>query len=740
MGDVRRGWLQQLRDRGVLRVAASYAVIGWLLLQIADVTFEPLGLPRWAMTSLIVAVAIGFPVAVVLAWFYELGDDGITRDAAPDAAPRPHVHGMRRYADLAIIGVLLLVVAVLVVRQSGIGRPPPPDKPALAVMPFANLSADPQQQYFSDGLAEEVLDRLGQVPGLMVVARSSSFSLRDSKLDARQIAERLGVGAVLEGAVRRDGRRLRLTAKLVDGQTGFQLWSGSFDREVNDLFTVQAELAQAVIDAIVPVARGDHGPDVLAAPPPTTSLTAYDLYLLGRSNYNTRWVANLKRAVGQFEQALEKDPKFARAQAFLALTRVLLIEMDDEPPITPREQRIELAESAVYQALALDPKSAEAQVAYGNLLRVLGREGAQEAYERAIALNPNSADAWHGYSHFWSERDDFARSAAATARAHEVDPLAISPWMNYLKNIQTTANKEAYRAELDRAYAAFAGNPDALRRFAIASGPSGFPLEAWKFVTAAQRDDEASILPSVMTNVGPIGIWVAVDPGYVIERGTPRLAEVDDPVMRAYLLSKLITAHGKLRHEAQVEELFAEYAKITGEDDPDLQAMRAFWYSVFERYDRAAEALARSDPLSRTQYLGPITLGLSEDQQALPAVLRTLRATGRAAEADRLAADALARYRAQRPRNPREVPYEYWGRDAALAANEGLKDEAVELLEQALLAADIPVGFEPDLPWFRSLEGHPKYDAQLRELNARIARAREGMLALDATLPPSKRI
>jgi tetratricopeptide (TPR) repeat protein len=540
--------------------------------------------------------------------------------------------------------------------------------------------------------------------------------------------------------VRREGRRLRLSAKLVDGKSGFQLWSGSFDREVHDVFAVQAELAQAVIDAIVPVARGDHAPNVLAAPPPTTSLTAYDLYLLGRSNYNTRWVSNLKRAAGQFEQALEKDPKFARAQAFLALTRVLLIEMDDEPPITPREQRIELAESAVYQALALDAKSAEAQVAYGNLLRTLEREGAQAAYERALVLNPNSADAWHGYSHFWSERDDYAQAAAATARAHELDPLAISPWMNYLGNIQLPGNKEAYKAELERAYTAFAGNPDALRRFAIAAGPAGFPLESWKFVTAAQRDDERSGLPSFMTNVGPLGLWVPVDPEYVIERGTRRLAEVEDAGMRAYLLSKLIPAHAKLRHETELEELFALYADVAGADDPDLHAMRAFWYSVFERYDRAAEALARSDPLSRTMYFGPSTLGLSEDQQALPAVLRTLRATGRAAEADRLAADALARYRAQQPRNPREIPYDHWARDAALAANEGLKDEAVELLEQAMLAADIPFGFEPDLPWFRSLQGHPKYDALVRELKTRIAHAREGMLALDASLPPSKRI
>jgi len=207
----RTHWLAQLRERGVVRVAISYTAIAWLLLQAADVTFEPLGLPGWAMRALIVAAVLGFPLAVVLAWHFELGDHGLSRDSAPADAPRPRVHGIRRYADVLIIGVLLVAVAVLLVRQSDFGKPPLPERPSLAVLPFENLSGDEAQAYFSDGLAEEVLDRLGQVPGLMVVARSSSFSFRDQGLDVRTIAERLGVAVVLEGAVRRDGRRLRLS-------------------------------------------------------------------------------------------------------------------------------------------------------------------------------------------------------------------------------------------------------------------------------------------------------------------------------------------------------------------------------------------------------------------------------------------------------------------------------------------------------------------------------------------------
>jgi len=224
--------LARLRERGVVRVALSHAVIAWLLLQIADVVLEPLGAPAWAMTALIVAVALGFPVALLLAWFYEIGDDGVHRDTAPAGAARPTVHGMRRYADVVVIGALLVTVGVLLVRQSDLGKPDPPANPAIAVLPFENLSGDPEQEYFSDGLAEEMLNRLGRVPGLKVIARSSSFGFKGQDADVRSIAEKLGVTTVLEGSVRRDGKRLRLSARLIDG-VGEGPWGAHMTGAVN---------------------------------------------------------------------------------------------------------------------------------------------------------------------------------------------------------------------------------------------------------------------------------------------------------------------------------------------------------------------------------------------------------------------------------------------------------------------------------------------------------------------------
>lgn len=729
-----RGLLEQLRQRGVVRVAASYAVIGWLLLQIADVTFDPLGLPKWVMTALIVAVALGFPVSVLLAWFFEIGDHGITRDSATGAAPRPQVHGVRRYADVAIIGVLVVVVAILLVRQSDFGKPPPPGKPALAVLPFANLSADPEQTYFSDGLAEEVLDRLGQVPGLMVVARSSSFQFRNKQQDVREVAQKLGVNAVLEGAVRRDGKRLKLSAKLIDGATGYQLWSGSFDREVNDVFAVQAELAQAVIDAIVPVARGDTPVDMLKGPPPTISLSAYDLYLLGRAKANTRWSNTMQKAAEYFEQALEQDPKFAKAQAALALVRVYQIN-DDELQGISREARIELAEAAVYKALALEPKSSDALVAQANLLRNARREGVEDAYRRALAVNPNNADGWHGYALFLGDqRARRKETEAATRRAHELDPLNIGPLRNFLGLILRPGAVEL-RQELESAKARFAGEPDTLRSIAPVLGSLGYPVDAWKIVVQT-RNDPAFTVPRSTSAVGPVGLWMYVDPEYVVAHAERFLQEPELSDARTWLLGMLLTAHGRLGHEQDVRRLLDEYAAITGPDDLELNAYRAFWFSVFGHQQEAAAALVKMGQLPAPE-LGASTLGGGiETGQSLPAWLRTLRASGRQAEAQALLDQEMARFRSERPQNPDEG-FHNWAREAGVAANEGRRADAIRHLQQAMRWSDTPIGFAPELPWFRSLEGDPAYDALLKELRKRVAAAREQMLALDVA-PPAR--
>jgi len=729
-------FLASLRERGVLRVAASYALIAWLLLQIADVTFEPLGLPGWAMPALIVTAVLGFPVAVALAWFLELGDAGVIRDVAAEGAARPTVHGLRRYADVVVIGVLLATVAVLLVKQSELGRPPPPANPSVAVLPFVNLSGDPEQQYFSDGLAEEVLDRLARVPGLLVVARSSSFSFRDKGLDLRTIAERLNVAAVLEGSVRRDGQRLRLTAKLVDGKTGYQLWSGSFDREVGDVFAVEAELAQAVINAIVPVARGDTA-STIAATAPTTSLTAHDYYLLGRAGQTLRGPAGptfLERSIGYFEQALAIDPSYARAQAALANSLVLLADFNDAAP--EGQSALRRAESAVYKALALDPDLADAHVAQANLLRGARRPGAEEAYRRALELNPNSSEGWHGYAVYLSGqrgREDEGRDA--TRRALELDPRSIVTWANYLGHQAKRLDVPGYRAEVARAIAALTDVPDAL--ISLGGGLAlDSPVEAVMLIHAARSSAPPGSLPADQILFNQVFVWRHVDPDRAL-RDMEAMLQADPKMIRSPVMFLLIDMLGTAGHETRLRELFGELAMVRGADDKGLNLRMAFWYSVLGNYDEAAKALAVAGPVPEAYEYGGLGASITVFQ-ALPAMLRIYRAVGRDAEADELAGRYLAKWRAGRPTDPDAD----WLRTdlAALAASEGYRDEAVDLLREELRVSKIAPLFRPMLPWFQSLEGHPGYDALVRERSERLAGFRAEMIAIEqGTAAPSAR-
>jgi TolB-like protein len=722
------GWWSQLRERGVLRVAASYAVIAWLLLQIADVTFEPLGFPGWAMPALIVTAVLGFPVAVLLAWFLELGDHGVTRDAAAPEAARPRVHGTRRYADVAIIGVLLVTVAVLLVKQSDLGRPPLPEKPSVAVLPFKNLSGDPEQEYFSDGLAEEVLDRLAQVPGLMVVARSSSFSFKDKSLDVRTIAERLGVTAVLEGTVRRDGQRLRLTARLVDGRTGYQLWSGDFDRELGDVFAMEAELAQAVIQAIVPVARGDAAAAVSAAPP-TTSLTAYDLYLLGRAAQVVRGPVGptyLEKSVSHFEQALEADPSFARAQAALANSLVLLVNYDDPSPDSQQARR--RAEAAVYKALALDPDLADAHVAQANFLRGTRRAGAEEAYRRALELNPNSAEGWHGYAVYLAAQPGReAESKQATQRALALDPRSVATWANYLDDPALQGDEPRFHAEIARAIAALADVPDALQSLGAAGGGTS-PVVGLRFQLAAEAAGLPSNLPPDAQLFDRVYLWRHVDPERTVREMEAALA-AEPALIKSPIMFLLVDVLGSLGEEARQRALFDQMAAALGAEDKGLNARKAFWFSVFEHYDEAAKALALAEPIPEQHEHGGMGAAIVVFQ-ALPAMLRVYRATGRAAEADALAQQYLEKWRKERPSDP-GIGW-LWTDLAALAASEGHKDEAVELLRIDMNANKVAPLFRPNLPWFRSLEGHPGYDALVREKAERLAKYRAEMNEIEA--------
>ena len=416
------GWLHRLRERGVIRVAASYAVIAWLLLQIADVTFAPLGAPKWAMPSLIVAAVLGFPVAVALAWFYEAGEQGIRRDTAAEGVIRPVTHGLRRYADVLIIGVLLIAVAVLLVRQSNLGGTGTGNQ-AIAVLPFQNLSTSKDGEVLAMGIAESVLHQLGNLAELDVISRTSSFTFADRKADAREIGQQLGARYLLEGSVQSDRTRMRVTTQLIDTQTGADVWSMRFDRPPGDIFEVQDEIAMQVTQALELSLDRDAVERMTGQG--TTNLKAYLEFVHGRALLANSRLVDAKEAIDRLERAIGLDPGFAAAYVSLAQAELFVAEYDLKDD---RQERFERArargQELVAKALTLDPENGDAYLQRAHLAAYENLSTAEADYRRGLELSPNSAPGFAGLAAVVYEdparRDD---ALELLDRARRIDPL-----------------------------------------------------------------------------------------------------------------------------------------------------------------------------------------------------------------------------------------------------------------------------------------------------------------------------
>ena len=409
------GWLQRLRERGVIRVAASYAVIAWLLLQIADVTFGPLGVPGWVMVSLIVAAVLGFPVAVALAWFYEAGGSGVTRDTAAAGVPRPVVPGLRRYADVAIIAVLLAAVAVLLVRQSDLG-PCGARGLAIAVLPFQNLSTSRDADVLASGIAESVLHQLASLAELDVISRTSSFAFRDRAEDAREIGRQLGARYLLEGSVQSEPARMRVTTQLIDTETGSDVWSMRFDRRPGDVFAIQDEIAVQVTQALE-LSLDPEAKERMTGQG-TTNLQAYLAFLQGRALLATGNVTEVKAATEHFERSVALDPKFPAAYVNLAQAELFVADFEVTDDRQARfAAALERGETLVQKALSLDPENGDAVLQRAHLAAYTNLAAAEADYRRGLELSPNSAEGFAGLASVLYANAGAPRRGARDARS-----------------------------------------------------------------------------------------------------------------------------------------------------------------------------------------------------------------------------------------------------------------------------------------------------------------------------------
>ncbi len=434
-------FVQDLRRRKVFRAATAYAVSAWLVVAIADVVFPLAGFPDWVLGATVAVAIAGLPVAVLLSWLFDFTAEGITRTSPGDAS-RPTA--LDRRIDFIIIGVLALVIAILVLRP---GAAP---VRSIAVLPFEDFSdASQSSEYLADGLAEELLNALVTIEGLQVAARTSSFAFKGRNHDIRDIGAQLNVDTVLEGSVQRDGARVRVTAQLIDVRNGFHIWSQRFDRTVDDIFSIQDDIATAIVDALK--MKLDPKAAARMTMAPAASFEAYDLYLLGRHYWHKRTPESLHRAVDLFRQATEADPEFARAYSGLADAYLLLRDYGDVPADVAHSR----AEAAIARALQIDGNLAEAYASLG-LLRLMRDDlvAAELAFRNAIELDPS-----YSMAHMWlglvlQQLEGPAAAVEEFAVAHRTDVLHPVVNGNFAGALGRMGRYEEAVAHLERALAA----------------------------------------------------------------------------------------------------------------------------------------------------------------------------------------------------------------------------------------------------------------------------------------------
>lgn len=432
----------ELRRRNVFRMAALYCVAAWLIMQVAGVLIDLAKLPDWTGTTTLWILAVGFPIALVVSWFYELTPDGVSleRDKEPGVSIAS-VTGRR----LDLIVISLLCAAVILFAYDKWWTHEPIDN-SIAVMPFENMSADQEQEFFSDGISEEILNLLAQIPDLRVISRTSAFSFRDKEISVSEIGRTLNVSHILEGSVRKSGDRIRISAQLIRADNGFHIWSDSFDRSLNDVFAVQYEIANLIGRALKselalddPVLKASsHLPDDaittelrregVSVRGQTESSEAHIAYLKGRYHLNKRSPDGLRNAKLQFETAIELDPEYALAYSGLADSYMLLAGYGHMPALAARENQ----RKAVYKAIELDDRLAEVHASLGTLYVEddWNWDAAAKEFLRAIEINPNYAQALQWYGNLLAMIAD-PTHLSVMERAHAADPVSLRVNVDY---------------------------------------------------------------------------------------------------------------------------------------------------------------------------------------------------------------------------------------------------------------------------------------------------------------------
>ena len=371
--------VSELKRRNVLRMAVLYVLAAWLIMQIAEVVLGLAALPTWIGQATLVLLMIGFPISLIFSWFYEVTPEGLALEKdVPRHESITHITGRR--IDFIVIALLCAAVIMLAVDKWWVAGPAPA---SIAVLPFVNMSADSEQEYFSDGISEEILDQLAKIPELKVISRSSAFSYKGKDINIPDVARELNVAHILEGSVRRDGNRVRITAQLIEASSDSHLWSETYDRDFVDIFAIQNDIAIAVVENLRIMILGD------LQQAKETNPDAYALYLQARHLMDLATVESLEEAVTIYTRSLAIDPNYSPAWVGLSKTYDRLSTFRT----MPFEQARELSRDAAERAIEISPNSARAHglLAWDFFRYERDLKSAARHYERAMELEPTNS-------------------------------------------------------------------------------------------------------------------------------------------------------------------------------------------------------------------------------------------------------------------------------------------------------------------------------------------------------------
>lgn len=390
----------ELKRRRVTRVIVLYAIAGWIVIEVSSTVLPNLNLPDWSVTLVTVLVVLGFVLAIMLAWAFDLGPDGIHR-TPEQALPRVETG---------------LKASTVPLAKPAETAPDNIDLKSIAVLPFVNMSGDAENEYFSDGISEEILNLLVKLPKLRVASRTSSFAFKGKDFDIPEVAQRLNVGTVLEGSVRRAGDRVRITGQLIETSTDSHLWSETYDREMKDVFAIQDDIAKSIVDALqMTLTPKDRRALQYVA---TSNPEAYDYYLKGRKFMYAMSSRNFEHAIGMYDKAIELDPNYAIAYAGIADTYSQMFRFSDASP-----QNAAKALEASMHAVELDPDSAEAHASRGLALFINEEyQRAEKHFETAILLNPKLFESYYFYALSCSSQGNYEKAGRLFIQASEVNP------------------------------------------------------------------------------------------------------------------------------------------------------------------------------------------------------------------------------------------------------------------------------------------------------------------------------